>query len=439
MTATEHERTQPSRVHGSATGPPANRSKPPDSADARDWTIVRHLRNTVYGLLGVLVVLTIVALSRSPRDLLLMLELAGVLALITALWTQRELGRRISARRAVRDAGLTRMLQGMSRSLSSDAIVQAIVDELRGAADADHILVARLRPVDRVVEATLVSNRARIPPSHMLLPATVLDVDHIPLSRRTRVEDGEDVEEADGNDAQLVADDIARRLAESYALPNTLAMPLASNERVLGALILSRRQRRAWTLADRRLLAWASAELSAALARAFAFEEAENQANIDALTGLPNRRYLEELLSTVGPRRRSVDRLGALMIDLDHFKRLNDKYGHPAGDRVLRAVGERISQAVRAEDTPARYGGEEFAVILRRATPDQAIEVAERIRTQIEDISADELGVADRITVSIGVAVADIRAGEVPILLEAADEALYKAKRQGRNRVVLAA
>jgi diguanylate cyclase (GGDEF)-like protein len=432
VAAGERERTQVGAVA------PDTLQWRPDAADAaneRDRATVRRVRNSVYGLLGLLVGLALVALSRSPRDPLTVLEIGVVLALITALWTQRELGRRISARRAARDAGLTRMLQGMSRSVSSDSIVQAIVDELRGAADADHILVARLRPVDRVVETTLVSNRARVPPSRMLLPAGILDVNRIPLARRSALEN---VDEGD-RDAQLVADEIARRLAESYALPNTLAMPLVSADSVLGALILSRRQRRIWSVADRRLLAWASAELSAALARAFAFEEAENQANIDVLTGLPNRRYLEELLATVGPRRRSVDRLGALMIDLDHFKRLNDKYGHRTGDRVLRAVGERISQAVRAEDTPARYGGEEFAVVLRRASKDQAVEIAERIRSQIADIAPDELGIRDRITVSIGVAVADIRAGEVAILLEAADAALYSAKRQGRNRVVLAA
>jgi len=247
----------------------------------------------------------------------------------------------------------------------------------------------------------------------------------------------------DGEDArdylaQLVADEIARRLAESYALSNTLAMPLVADDQILGALVLSRRQPREWTAPDRQLLSWASAELSAALARAFAFEQAENQANIDALTGLPNRRYLEELLANGGPRRRALDQLGALMIDLDHFKRLNDRYGHATGDRVLRAVGERISAAVRAEDTPARYGGEEFAVVLRRATAEQAVEIAERIRTQIADIPPSEMGTAERITVSVGAAVAEVRAGEVPILLAAADEALYQAKRQGRNRVVLA-
>ena len=406
----------------------------PNATDAFERTLLRRVRRTMYAILALLGAFLVISLIRNPVDPLVVVELACVLAVGVGTWTQLELSRRLASRRAARDAGLTRMLQGMSRSVSSEAIVQTIVDELRGAADADHILVARLRPVEHVVEATLVSSRARVPPSRTVMGAGILDPSRLPQIRR-QTTPGHDTQSHDG---QLVADEIAQRLGESYALHNTLAMPLTADGEIIGALILSRRQRRDWTIADRRLLSWASAELSAALARSFAFERAENQANLDVLTGLPNRRYLEELLSSVGPRRRDVDRLGALMIDLDNFKKLNDRYGHATGDRVLRAVGERISIAVRAEDTPARYGGEEFAVVLRRATADQAVEIAERIRRQINEIPPAEIGVLEPITVSVGVAVAEVRAGEVPVLLAAADEALYSAKRQGRNRVVVA-
>jgi diguanylate cyclase (GGDEF)-like protein len=238
--------------------------------------------------------------------------------------------------------------------------------------------------------------------------------------------------------ADGVARDLAVRLAGTYALSNTLSAPLVANDEIVGAVILSRRADRAWTDADRDLLDFSARELSAALTRAFAFEAAEIRANIDALTGLPNRRYLEELLATVGPRRRAVDRLGALMIDLDNFKRLNDRYGHTTGDRVLRAVAQRIFDAVRADDTPARYGGEEFAVVLRRASPQQAVEVAERIRAQIATIDPAQIGVGERVTVSVGVAVADAHDSDVKSLLADADDALYRAKREGRNKVVLA-
>ncbi len=94
------------------------------------------------------------------------------------------------------------------------------------------------------------------------------------------------------------------------------------------------------------------------------------------------------------------------MIDIDHFKILNDRFGHATGDRVLRAVATAIGQGVRAEDTPARYGGEEFAVLLRRASAEQAIEVGERIRRAVVRLHPASLGIDEPVTVSVGVAVA---------------------------------
>jgi diguanylate cyclase (GGDEF)-like protein len=344
------------------------------------------------------------------------------------------LTRAADRRRDVQQSGLTHLLQAISRSTSSEAVVQTIIDSLRHTADADHILVARLRPVDRVVEATLVSNRAKVPPATSILPASVLDPRK--LSRKERA----GVDELDpATAAQAVADAVIARLAQSYALVHTLAVPIVSDGRVVGVLGLSRRADRPWTDDDGPLLEWSAREMSAALGRAYAYEEAENRANVDALTGLPNRRYLDELLSTSGPRRRSVERLGVLMIDIDNFKRLNDMYGHAAGDNVLRLVADQLAAATRADDTPARYGGEEFAVVLRRASPEQAVEVAERIRRQIGSIPPSTLGTHEPVSVSIGVAVA--RGGKsqtANALFGAADAALYRAKREGRNRVVLA-
>ena len=403
--------------------------------DARQRTFLRRVRYVIYGAFAVLALTVVIALGRSPSDPLAIVQALALLSLAGALVARYQLSLRLADRETAREAGQTRMLQGMSRSVSSEAIVDTIVDELRRAADADHIVVARLRPVERVVATTLVSNRALVPPARSILPFAVLE----PATARSRRSRRGRPEVVGGGKAeQDIAESLAARLGETYALSHTLAAPLIANGQAVGALILSRRQQREWTIVDRRLLAFWAEELSAALARAFAFEEAEIQASIDGLTGLPNRRYLEEVLATIGPRRRSTDRLGALMIDLDHFKRLNDRYGHATGDRVLRAVGERISSAVRADDTPARYGGEEFAVVLRRADPQQAVEVAERIREQIGQMPPRDLGVDEPVTVSIGVAVAESHVADPTALLAAADSALYRAKREGRNRVVLA-
>ena len=408
---------EPARAVATTDVPPADAAEP------------RHLRLLVRAVqvsLGLVLVLVGVGVVRNTGDPLALVTLATVTVLVATYVAELNLRRRLAAQHEMSTAGLNRTLQQISRSMSSDAIVDTVIEELRRRADADHILVARLRPVESVVEATLASTRARVPPSQMMLPSTLLDPARLgPNGNGVR-------------DAQRVANEIARRLSGSYALPFTIAAPLEADGRILGALIFSRRQERDWSPADRALLSWSTSELSAALARAFALEEAENQANIDALTGLPNRRYLEEILATIGPRRRSADRTGVLMIDIDHFKRLNDRYGHATGDDVLRAVSERISTTVRADDTPARYGGEEFAVLLRRATRDQAVEVAERIRAQISGIPPSELGLHEAVTVSIGVSVGDVRSADVHSLMESADRALYKAKRAGRDRVVLA-
>ena len=404
------------------------------SGEGRRAVLIRRAGQVTLVAVAVLSLAVLASLWQRPADPLVLVEVVALVALGAGAAARWWLTRAVGRRREERETGLTRMLQGISRSASSEAVVQTIIDELRHAADADHVLVARLRPVDRVVETTLVSSRAKVPPAHTILPATVLDPARLPRSKRPAT----DFEVESESPAQAVADALARRLAETYALSNTLAVPLQTEDRIVGALILSRRAERSWSVADNRLLRWSAREMSVALARAFAFEEAEDKANVDALTGLPNRRYLDELLTTVGPRRRSAERLGALMIDLDHFKRLNDVYGHAAGDRVLRLVAEQIAAAVRADDTPARYGGEEFAVVLRRASPEQAVAVAERIRRQIAAIPPSALGTHEPVSVSIGVAVARDTETDTQALLADADAALYRAKRDGRNRVALA-
>ena len=184
----------------------------------------------------------------------------------------------------------------------------------------------------------------------------------------------------------------------------------------------TQRGREEWSESDRRLLTWASTEVATAFARAYALEAAERGAKIDVLTGLPNRRYFDEVLAIERPRRRANDSLGILMIDIDHFKILNDRFGHATGDRVLRAVAGAIAQGVRAEDTPARYGGEEFAVLLRRTSAEQAVEVGERIRRAVVRLHPASLGIDEPVTVSVGVAVAGKDQVAIPGLVERADQ-----------------
>ena len=161
------------------------------------------------------------------------------------------------------------------------------------------------------------------------------------------------------------------------------------------------------------------------------------QANTDARTGLTNSRAFDERVERVLASRGSRDPVAILMLDLDHFKEFNDRYGHPAGDEALRVFAHLLSSCIREEDVAARYGGEEFAVCLPGTDASAAMEVAERIRARTEQtIVPLSPGVTARLTVSVGVAMAPEEGSQLLSLLKAADEALYRAKLGGRNQVV---
>lgn len=163
---------------------------------------------------------------------------------------------------------------------------------------------------------------------------------------------------------------------------------------------------------------------------------------LDSLTGLANRRFFDNMLDRWwrGSARGSLF-LSLLMIDVDHFKEYNDRYGHPSGDGVLAAIAQAIDGVVRPADVPARYGGEEFAVILPSTGAADAARVAERLRAAIEALGVPHGGnEAGVVTVSIGIAcIAPLRSDVVAParLITAADDALYDAKHLGRNRVVV--
>jgi diguanylate cyclase (GGDEF)-like protein len=165
----------------------------------------------------------------------------------------------------------------------------------------------------------------------------------------------------------------------------------------------------------------------------------QRMAERDALTGLANRRRFRAAGEREQRRsRRFGHPLAALMLDLDHFKQVNDRYGHGAGDDVLGEVARRIQATVREIDLAARYGGEEFAVLLPETSLDTAREVAERIRLAVMNAPAVTRQGPVAVTLSAGVAVLDRRGGDFDALLEAADAALYQAKTAGRNQVAVA-
>jgi len=163
---------------------------------------------------------------------------------------------------------------------------------------------------------------------------------------------------------------------------------------------------------------------------------------IDPLTGLLNRRGLEHRFQRIQHRVEASEkplRMAAAMVDLDHFKTINDQHGHAVGDAVLRELGQRLEQQVRPQDLAVRLGGEEFAVLWFQVDAEGASQMAERLRHCMEDTPFETSAGPLRITVSVGVANQSAPHETLDALLHRADMALYSAKRAGRNQVAEAA
>jgi diguanylate cyclase (GGDEF)-like protein len=534
--------------------PRSSRPGPEDPSIRRTWWL----------LLGAFLLLVAIvgprALGGSALDrlALVVVVVAGIAAV-----GHRNAVAGLEAQGRAEAESFARILRGLSRSVSGDAIIGAIVDDLADGTDADHVVVVRKSADGQALQATLVTRRAGVPASTTVLPLSDLEapLDHrvpapvavpvgapvamasvppvaiasvapvaaagptsvapvaaagptsvAPVARpsavparssvtsasaaravprvatapaspasRTRRSSADPVSAASptivdtfatvvrsiGRELVALVGDlgvslpgrpsavdpgprsavigsgasaaialrIADRVRSVYGLGWTLAAPLPGDDGIAGAIVLSRRDRAAWSPAARRLLVGAASEAAAALARATSYREATARASTDPLTGLPNRRYFDEFCGLLARRRRSGDAVAVLMVDIDHFKRLNDTYGHPVGDEVLRAVAGAIAAAVREEDVPARVGGEEFAVLLRNPGPGIATEVGERVRESVRRLDLSEFGVGV-VTVSVGAANAAGADEPIARIIERADQALLTAKRAGRDRVV---
>jgi diguanylate cyclase (GGDEF)-like protein len=217
----------------------------------------------------------------------------------------------------------------------------------------------------------------------------------------------------------------------------TLAcVPLAHGETV-GAMHLFWERPNAFRLDQRSIVTRVAEHAALAISNRRLMAALQGMASTDPRTGLSNTRAFDQMLQDALRARRDDETIAVLMLDLDHFKDFNDRYGHPAGDEALRAFADILRSCLRDGDVASRYGGEEFAVFLPNVDHMTALTIAERIRSRTETtLIALAPGISDRITVSIGLASAPNQANDRIALLRLADEALYEAKEAGRNRVV---
>lgn len=160
-------------------------------------------------------------------------------------------------------------------------------------------------------------------------------------------------------------------------------------------------------------------------------------AKIDVLTGLPNRRGFDEALTDAFTRaRRSALPITLVVIDIDHFKHVNDTWSHCVGDQVIKIVADIIRREIREVDIPARWGGEEFTVLLADTQISDALPICERVRLAVKNYDYSQIDAQFKLTISLGVAQTDIGIDEHKLLANA-DQALYRAKHYGRNQVVV--
>ena len=219
--------------------------------------------------------------------------------------------------------------------------------------------------------------------------------------------------------------------------PGSVAIvPLVKDGRTLGALVLEATDAKALSLEESRPLTVLAAIVASSLELVWQFAEVDLRARTDPLTGLWNRHHFgEQLQRTLNEADRYGSQVSLVLVDIDHFKRVNDTWGHEAGDAVLRQVARILQDGVRSVDICVRYGGEEIAMLLAQTDSDHAIEVAERLRAKIAAQPLRHGGAEIPVTASFGVATYPETVKVRDQLFPASDKALYIAKHEGRNRV----
>jgi diguanylate cyclase (GGDEF)-like protein len=216
-----------------------------------------------------------------------------------------------------------------------------------------------------------------------------------------------------------------------------LVLPLMTADEAIGTFTLVSRNPRRFRKDVREMLRIIANQVAVSIQNALMYRKMETMATTDGLTGLTNHRTFQERFGNLVERAdRHGHRAAVLLCDVDHFKSVNDNYGHPVGDEVLRQVAAVLRAAVRKIDIPARYGGEEFAVVLEETDLEGAVMLANRIRKDVGALMLESDKGTFQITMSVGVAAFPDDSRDRAELIERADMALYHAKETGRNRVV---
>jgi diguanylate cyclase (GGDEF)-like protein len=326
---------------------------------------------------------------------------------------------RLLQEQAAREVAVNRIASAIRGSLELPSILQTTVNEVGRALGAQHcaLLVDGERGQASTTNCYFRDGEPADSESVELL--NDLNAYHARLSRKTKsyVQDGRQATDASAEELRPVA-----------------VVPLLFGPRFMGVLMVrSDDPTRIWQENETLLLRTVADQVAVAVNHARLFKQQEQLALTDGLTGCVNRRSFEmQLERDLRLATRMRQPVSLIMLDIDHFKRVNDTHGHDAGDAALRFLADVLRDELRGVDTAARYGGEEFAVILPQANLDGALIVAERLRARLETTEVPGIG---HITASFGIATFPLHASTRDQLVSTADRALYEAKHEGRNRV----
>lgn len=337
-----------------------------------------------------------------------------------------------------------RLYEELQRKVEELSTLYEIGRELSSSLDLDDLLQ---KIVDSVVRLTgaQVCSLMLLDEDKQTLSIRVAKGLSPQIQKRTRVRVGEGIA---GWVAQhgtpLLVEDIEkhplfrRKNRSRYRTKSLLSVPLAIKGETIGVLnVNNKRNEEVFTQRDLDLMTLLASHAAIAIENARLYEELEQLAVTDGLTQLYVRRhFMEELAKELRRARRYHRPLTVVMMDIDHFKRINDTYGHPVGDEVLRELGRRLRQSARQDDVLGRYGGEEFIAALVETNKERGLQAAERLRRSVEEQPFSTRAGALAVTISLGLASFPEDAEEMEDLIQKADQALYRAKEEGRNRVV---
>jgi diguanylate cyclase (GGDEF)-like protein len=342
---------------------------------------------------------------------------------------------------------LNRTYSELRRHLQQLTVLHAVNTRIAAALDPDEVLSGMLGSLSELLTfqtavVYLLDLDVAVPAEG---PHTVVPGDRLPRVRAGRAFDAGPLPAEEG---AVASEDstIVEAMRELHTIGRLispgvlqLVVPLRAGGRSLGALEL--RLGEALPEEDVKVVELLAAAVAVALQNAHLYQETQRLATTDALTGLSNYRHFHDLLSLEVQRARRMDYpVGLIIMDLDHFKLVNDRHGHPMGDVVLRQVADQLRKRLRRTDVVGRLGGEEFGAILPGDGLAEVAIVAEKLRRAVEELPPLRGGMTSSftsVTLSLGGASLGAEVVAAELLVSCADQALYEAKRNGRNQVRL--